>query len=192
MRILFVDDGSRSLSHLEQILHGHETKTIRFEEFDFGDPTRKKDVDLIILSGGGQYSVVGNEARFTKEIEFIRASPLPILGICFGSELIAYTFGATLTPLSKKVVGPYALTLLMPGDPLFANHPPLQVFESHRWAITSLSSDLVGLARSENGYEIIRHKTLPRLGFQFHPESPYHTTGGTPLLENALADLTQK
>ena len=192
MRILLIDNETRSLVNIHKALIEHDVHTIRFEEFDFGSTIIDKTSDLVILSGGGQYSVIENELRFAKEIEFIHTSPLPILGICLGSELIAHTFGATLERLVRKQTGPRALEILKPTDSLFADNPPLQVYESHRWAITSLPPDLIGLARSDSGFEIIRHTSLPRIGFQFHPESSVHTSGGYTLLLNALEILSKQ
>lgn len=192
MNILLIDNGTRQLQSLERALAPHTITTLRFEEFDFEFQVTGEHIDLVVLSGGGQYSVIGNELRFAKEIEFVRTSPIPILGICLGAELIAHAFGATLELLGHKETGPKKLEVLIPSDPLFDHNPQLQVFESHRWAITSLSSELIGLARSESGYEIIRHPTLPRLGFQFHPESSMHTSGGMNLLQRALETLPKQ
>ena len=192
MRILIVDNGTKSLQNLFLALQGHQVTARRFEDYDVDSPPNTQTTDLVILSGGSQYPIVHNEVRFARETELIRESPIPILGICFGAELIAYAFGSELKETGSRVHGPVTLTRLLPEDPLFASNPPLQVFESHTWSITTMGPELVGLARSEFGYEIFRHRTLPRYGFQFHPEARFHTNGGTELLENALRVLKQK
>lgn len=190
MRILLIDNGTRSLNNLEKSLSSHELTAIRFDELEFGNCNFEETSDLIVLSGGSQYPVVGNELRFSKVFELIRGATLPTIGICLGSELIARAYGAELNELDEKITGPRILTVLKTDDPLFSNNPQLQVYESHRWAITSLPPELIGLARSESGYEIIRHTSLPQIGFQFHPEASIHTPGGLSLLTNAIDTLT--
>ena len=190
MNILLIDTGSRSLEHLTDALKEHVVTIMRLEEFDMSS-TLPDRTELIVLSGSSQYTVINNEHRFSHIRDLILTSPLPILGICLGCELIAHTFGAPLTELESKSVGVRTLTITDPDDPLFENHPPLQVYESHHFAITSLPPTLRGIARSDSGFEIIRHASLPRLGFQFHPESTTHTSGGPTLLREALRTCTK-
>ncbi|USN56518.1 MAG: hypothetical protein H6766_05815 [Candidatus Peribacteria bacterium] len=62
------------------------------------------------------------------------------------------------------------------------NHKTYTVYEAHRYTIKELSKDLISLAQSSHGHEIIRHKEKPQRGFQFHPEANMDTTDGKELL----------
>jgi anthranilate/para-aminobenzoate synthase component II len=57
------------------------------------------------------------------------------------------------------------------------------VYEAHRWFIAKLSDVLITEAISECGPEIIRHQTLPQVGFQFHTEKFVYSTDGDELFQ---------
>lgn len=71
------------------------------------------------------------------------------------------------------------------------NFKSIDAWENHRWVVEKLGPDLIGLARSKLGYEIIRHSTKPIYGFQFHPEMLTKETKGAVIFNN-LVKLIQK
>ena len=103
------------------------------------------------------------------EINFIKNCRKPLIGICLGCELIAYAFGARLKKLDCKERGPLLIKFLDEKSGT-KEIDSVHVFENHRWAIQDLSDALVGLAKSRDGFVIIKHKNLPIYGLQFHPE----------------------
>jgi GMP synthase (glutamine-hydrolysing) len=191
MQILIIDNGSKNLTPLFSALQSHTLEIISFTDFDFSPPDTTS-ADLILLPGASQYGINDNQTLFTKESYFIRNTELPILGICFGAELIAHAYGSTLTQLPDKVDGIREISVINPDHPLFLNQPLLQVRESHYCAITAVHEPLLPLAVSETGVEIFEHSVKRHLGMQFHPESPQHTADGSWLLERVIDYLTLK
>ena len=157
MNIFLFNNGTKYLDELRRLLG------------KYGQTSERENADIIVLSGGHQLSVAKHPESYTDEIELIKSASVPILGICLGAEMIAYAFGATLTPLEKMEKGLIDIEIVK-NDGLFSGITNFKVYENHKWAITKLSDNLEGLARSESGFEIIKHKTKPIYGFQFHPE----------------------
>lgn len=182
MKILFVDNGTKYSNELKSLLKTAGEVTVIN---DIARLDNSHNFDLVVLSGGHQHSIIGHHDYYQKEINFIKNCNQPLLGICLGAELIAYTFGAKLEHLDKDEKGIKTITVLQ-NDGLFNDLKDFKVFESHKWAITKLSDDLLGLAKSQDGYEVIKHKDLLIYGFQFHPEMFENKTVGAKIFNNFL------
>ena len=139
-----------------------------------------KSYDLIILSWGSHYSVVQKPSHYTKEIALIQNTKIPLLWICLGCQLIAHAFGSELTLMPEKLFKEIEIRNGL-------DKKNYRVFEAHKYAITKLWSELKWIAKSKYGYEIIRHKTRPIRGFQFHPEVDMKHTQGKKILKEVLA-----
>ncbi|MEI8339738.1 MAG: gamma-glutamyl-gamma-aminobutyrate hydrolase family protein [bacterium] len=164
MRILLIDNGTTLLEKLKKLIPGEES-VIKAERFQ---SSQAEQFDVVILSGSSVYSLNENENNFTEELKFIRESGKSIIGICFGCELIAKTFGGTLGKLENKEKGEREIEIL---NPSLSNKQKARVYESHELVITKLPDDFEIQAESAAGPEIIKHKTLPIYGLQFHPEN---------------------
>lgn len=178
MKILLIDNGTTLLNKLRKLIPGEEI-VHTFDDFDI-DTTA---FDVAILSGGSKYQLVGNEDKFAKEIDFIKNTKIPIIGICFGYELVATAFGATLKELSEEKKGMYEVQVLDKN----LGEGIIRVYESHRWIISTLPSVLEVLAVSNDGPEIIRHKERSVYGMQFHPENFIEETEGDELFLKLLS-----
>src|ERR1043165_6755189 len=104
--ILIVDNTTTLLEKLNQLIPGHHTVV------PWTDIPNIEDIraDLIVLSGASTLPVPGlsgNEDAFGKEMQLIQSFPGPVVGICFGAELVARAFGGSLAPLSQKRAGPF-------------------------------------------------------------------------------------
>ncbi len=110
----------------------------------------------------------------------------PILGICYGMQLLAHSFGGKVAPAPRKEFGPAVLEVVNP-DPLFVGMPSrFQVWMSHGDRVEELPPDFEVLARTENSpYAVIAHRKLPIFGLQFHPEV-VHTPLGREIIANFL------
>lgn len=167
MQILVIDNNTSYLESLKGLLYPHSFSIIKWNEFKF----HKLDgYNLIILSGGHPNTVTYNHQLYEDEIKTILRSNIPILGICLGFELIVYAFGGKLKELPQKEKGEIEIQIIINNDTVVRNINSLRVFESHRWVVESLPKELIPLAKSKDGIEIVKHITRFIYGFQFHPE----------------------
>ena len=186
MNILLIDNGTTLLKKLQDLIPGSEV-TQKWNNVVFEND---KDFDLIVLSGGSAFPVFGNDAQCANERELIKNFSGPIIGICFGAELIANTFGGQLVELPEKVKGLREISVIK-DDPIFSGNKSLEVYESHGWAIKSLPEDFEILATSKNGIEVFKSKLKPIYGFQFHPENMTDVGGGDEVFLNAINRLVK-
>jgi GMP synthase (glutamine-hydrolysing) len=137
----------------------------------------------IILSGGPS-SVYGKKAPWP-DAEIFRLGA-PILGICYGLQLLVSYFGGKVAKADRREYGPADIDVIRP-DELFAGAPAVMpVWMSHGDAAESLPEGFVPLARSANApYAAIAHPARKFFGVQFHPEVQ-HTPFGKDVLANFL------
>jgi GMP synthase-like glutamine amidotransferase len=185
MKILIVDNGTSYLPQLITLLGDNIFHVVKYSEISF---VIDNDFDAIVLSGGHDFSVSGNEDMFRKEMDFVKNSNKPIFGICLGFEIIASAFGAKLELMEKKERGILDIQITKP-DEIFVNIPNFQVFESHRWVIKDPVDEFIVLACSKDGIEAIKHKTKSIYAVQFHPEMFVEKTCGNEIFHNFLYSI---
>lgn len=184
MRVLLIDNGTKHLPSLLSLLSGNLVKNVKV-----GKAANYKGYDLIILSGGSKKAVATNPEYFKKEIDLIKSSETPIIGVCEGCELIAYTYGGLLIRDSKKTLGLKKVRVITPN---VLNLPAsIRVYEAHRWNIKKVHHELVTIARSDNGIEILKHKDKNIIGLQFHPEMFPNLSDGKMVFRKILNSFTQ-
>jgi GMP synthase (glutamine-hydrolysing) len=166
MQILIIDNNTSYLESLKNLLYSHALSVIKCEEYIFH---QSDSYDLMILSGGHPNTVTNKHRLYQEEITTIQYSDTPILGICLGFELIVNAFGGTLKELPEKEKGEIEIEVIY-NDIILENIRNIKVKESHRWVVESLPPELIPLAKSKDGIEMIRHSTRCIYGFQFHPE----------------------
>lgn len=182
MKVLIVNNQTKHINKLKELLHNHEVTVFFYNQIDL---KLVKNFDLIILSGGSLFSILGHEQKYKKEIEIIKNSNKPIIGICLGFELIAYAFGSKLYKVNKKIKGILPIKIIN-NCRIFNNLPNFDVYEGHRWIIKKIPTDFIELARSESGIEAFKHKDKNLYGFQFHPEVFCDQTCGDEIFYNLL------
>lgn len=185
MKVLLIDNGTTLLTKLERLIPGHEIVR-SWKDFT---PEQCADADLVILSGGSKFQLTGNEGEFERELTLIRKTKKPLVGICFGCELIAVAWGGTLKEMKKKHKGIRKIAVLQPE--FFGGKTELSVFENHRWIIDAIPEGFEILAKSEQGPEMIKNKTLPIYGLQFHPENFVDQTEDDDVFLQFLSSVTQ-
>ena len=114
---------------------------------------------------------------------------IPILGICYGAQLMALQLGGTVARTGQGEYGRTELTLTA-ASPLFADWPSTSgVWMSHGDAITEVPAGFVATATSPGAPVAAMDDPERRLfGVQFHPEV-VHTERGSELFDHFLIDV---
>ncbi|HXH74307.1 MAG TPA: glutamine-hydrolyzing GMP synthase [Bacteriovoracaceae bacterium] len=140
----------------------------------------------LVLSGGPQ-SVFEDKTDYTP---FFENKNLPILGICYGMQIIGQYFGGKV---EKGVQGEYGLAALhtVPGFLIPGCPPVSDVWMSHSDHLIELPKNFKLILQSENGLTAgIKHELRPILGLQFHPEV-HHTVHGHDILTFFLNNVAE-
>ncbi len=140
----------------------------------------------VVLSGGPA-SVYDIDAPLIPTWVFERG--LPVLGICYGMQLLAHQLGGKVAPADEREYG-HAVVHRGDGESaLFAGLPSsLPVWMSHGDRIIELPPGFRSLAYSDNSPIAAMGNDRGTIGIQFHPEVA-HTPQGKQVLENFLYKL---
>jgi GMP synthase (glutamine-hydrolysing) len=136
----------------------------------------------LILSGGPS-SVYAKDAPMPDPAIFKMG--IPVLGICYGLQLLAQFLGGKVEPGRKREYGKGTLRVKDSYCPLFANLPEkLQVWNSHGDKLTRLPNGFKPVAVTENSvFAAIENRRRRMFGLQFHPEVA-HTPRGREIITN--------
>lgn len=128
--------------------------------------------DGVVLSGSpDMLSEQRIQKKYAVEIEAIKGTEVPLLGVCFGLQLIGCAFGSKVVK-NGPAIREYVDTQVLIPDSLFSGLPRIiRVFESHEEVVEPLPRNFVLLAKSPSSpIAAVRHTSLPMRGLQFHPE----------------------
>ena len=150
-------------------------------------PPTDASVRGVILSGSP--SSVRDENAPKPDLTGIKGK-LPLLGVCYGAQYLAYAFGGDVAPAPSREYGRAMLTVTDAEDALMKALPsPTQVWMSHGDTIVALPEGYRVIASTEDvanaAYRIEGEQTW---AIQFHPEV-YHSTDGMQLLRNFVVGI---
>jgi para-aminobenzoate synthetase component II len=186
MRVLVVDNYDSFVYNLVQYLAqlGAQVTVRRNDEVDLDE---LDGVDGVLVSPGP-----GTPERAGASIDVIRRSAeraLPVLGVCLGHQAIGVAWGGVVERAPELLHGKTSL-VAHEGTGVFAGLPnPLVATRYHSLSIRpdTLPDMLEVTGRTDGGVIMaVRHRELPVVGVQFHPESVL-TVGGHRLLANWMA-----
>jgi GMP synthase (glutamine-hydrolysing) len=140
-----------------------------------------------ILSGGPA-SVYAPDAPLLSPS--ILASGKPILGICYGMQVLAHQLGGEVEPGHKREYGPAVVRVVNdPPAAIFRGLPPeFSVWMSHGDVVRHLPPGFKAAATSDNSPSAAMWNGNGVIGLQFHPEV-VHTSHGSQLLGNFLTEV---
>jgi len=181
-KIIILDFGSQTTQLIGRRLRelNEYCEILPYNKF----PTDTKNIKGIILSGS-PYSVYDPTAFKTDLNEF--RGKFPVLGICYGAQLMAYTSGGSVESAGTREYGRANISTIDAEDELLKGIlPGSQIWMSHGDSITRILDNFKKIASTADvdlaAFHIEGEKTW---GVQFHPEV-FHTTDGTQVLENFL------
>lgn len=137
----------------------------------------------IVLSGGPSSVFDRNAPRLNKQLFELG---VPILGICYGLQLLAYELGGVVEPSTKREYGLAKLTRTDTRSLLLgAKSAAGSVWMSHGTSVTRLPEGFVATATSDGIIAVAENSRQKLFGFQFHPEVS-HSTHGRSMLKKFL------
>jgi len=141
----------------------------------------------LILSGGPS-SVYAKDAPLPDPAIFRLGTP--VLGICYGLQILGHFLGGRVEPGLKREYGKGTLRVADSFSPLFANLPEtLQVWNSHGDRLTKLPAGFKAVATTQNSDSAaIQNLDARMFGLQFHPEVA-HTPQGSEILANFVHNI---
>jgi GMP synthase (glutamine-hydrolysing) len=146
----------------------------------------RRNPKAIILSGGPM-SVYDDEAP--KPDPGIWSGRIPVLGICYGAQLMALELGGDVLPTTKREYGPANVTITDGGGLFSGLGRDQPVWMSHGDSITRLPDGFTSTAQTDStAFAGLQAPSRNLYGIQFHPEV-VHTPMGRDVLRNFVLDI---
>ncbi len=164
--ILVIDCGSDKVPAIENVL---TELNYNFETKPF---TVLNDIEVeeylgVIISGSP--ILIAEDNPFLSYFEFLKTYKNPVLGICFGHQIIGAVFGAEIY-MQKAIRAETAIEIINSSGLFNSIEQPMLMVEDHTEAV-KVPDNFNLLAQSEScENEAMQHKMLPIFGVQFHPE----------------------
>jgi anthranilate synthase/aminodeoxychorismate synthase-like glutamine amidotransferase len=186
VRILLVDNYDSFVYNLEQALGelGADPMVFRNDALSVDGIVRQQPDAVLISPGPGRPEDAGVSMAVVSEL----SGRLPLLGVCLGHQCIGAAFGASIVRAPELMHGKTS-AIHHHGDGIFTGLPnPFVATRYHSLVVSpeSVPDVLEVTATTADGVIMgLRHRTLPVIGVQFHPESIL-TPSGPSLLANFL------
>jgi len=130
------------------------------------------EFDGVALSGSpDMLSEKRTQAKFASEIDAIRESRVPVLGVCFGHQMMAIAFGSEVIKDREHVLK-FVRTRVLTNDSLFEGLPRSMVLLESRYEVAKSLPEGFDLLASSDTSQVaaMKHRTRPLYGVQSHPE----------------------
>ncbi len=184
-KIIILDFGSQTTQLIGRRVRELNTycEILPYNKMPYDDPS----VIGVILSGS-PFSVY-DEKAFKTELDRLRGH-YPVLGICYGAQFIALTYGGKVEPADSREYGRARLAEVNNSDPLLKGiEKGAQVWMSHGDTITALPEGFSIIASTDQvPVAAFRDENEKMWGVQFHPEV-YHSECGMQILENFVVGI---
>lgn len=191
MRTLIIDNylpNSPQIEKLYDVISNVTVHTVEVKEASTVSAGENfKYIDVLVLSGS-QHKLTesGVFEAYTNLSDIVRATEKPVLGICFGHQLLCMAYGADIKVYEKALEGYYMVHRVVKDEVFAGLGERFVVTQSHLEYVEEVPYGFIKLAESPNcPVEIIKHDVLPKYGFQCHLErfDDKHPAG-IALLEN--------
>ena len=189
-KILIVDFGSQFTQLIARKIRelGVYSEIISHKKINNTNIFKKKTTG-IVLSGGPLNVYENKKYKFNKKILNLG---IPILGICFGHQIIAKELGGKVKQSKHREFGLTEVRKINKSlltNNVFDKKNIVKVWMSHADQVSKLPKNFKVIASSKNSrFTIVENKKKNFYGVQFHPEVT-HTKNGKKLLSNFLFSI---
>ncbi len=165
--ILIIDFGSTKTPWIKEIIgNSVSCEVVGFYDFD------EKHVDnysAVVFSGAPILLTEVDHEPYLKVFDWVKRYEKPILGICFGHQLLGLLHGASVS-LQREDRGMQWIEVIAP-NPLFDDMDnPVEMQEDHCESISVPPGFVLSATSDATVNEAMHHKSKPFFGVQFHPE----------------------
>ena len=195
MKILLINNNTYYKNRLQDLLKRHELTIINYDQVSGYDV---EPYDVIVLSGGGivedgrKRSLKRFSHLYEDQIRLVKEAKKPIIGICLGCQIIGFAYGAEIHRYFKSRRKGLFPIVAIQRNKLMSGAEEAMVFQSNHWIITELPDELLCIAASDEGAEIIKVKNMPIWGVQFHPEREEKDGDGRKIFNRILKRIAQE
>tara|TARA_B100001741_G_scaffold146705_1_gene121050 strand:- start:379 stop:1155 length:777 start_codon:yes stop_codon:yes gene_type:complete len=177
MKILLIDNSKANLCEFTRLLESKLTNMTSSllccqTVDDVINFTNSENFDAVILSGSSlNLSQPQKFDNIHKSVSaLLRMSNIPVLGICFGMQMISTAYGGQIKRLShvlneQRTIHVQKGSVLLNGESCNIN-----VTLSHQDFVEKIPSDFKSYSKLGDTHQIIESVKFQRFGVQFHPE----------------------
>ncbi|MCZ2101937.1 MAG: glutamine-hydrolyzing GMP synthase [Chitinophagales bacterium] len=184
--VLILDFGSQFTQLIARRLR---ELNIYCEIYPYNKIPDRQDIKAVILSGSPLSVLEGNTIDFDLNQVIGR---YPVLGICYGAQMLAHKLGGQVVRSDKREYGKAIMTIEKDDQLFKGTDKASQVWMSHSDSIERVPDGFEVLARTEGVNAAFRAKDgqypFPVYGLQFHPEV-VHSIFGSQILSNFIMDI---
>ena len=166
-QIIIIDCGSSKVQDIQRCLEelNAETEVFKWNEL----PKNISSAKGIVISGNPTLITLNDPQPYLTHLAFLTEFEQPILGICFGHQIIGMLHGATVT-MGQESRGVESLKIVSSSS-LFNDLKDDIVMGQDHCEEINLPKDFKLIASSQTcEVEAMQHKFKPIFGVQFHPE----------------------
>lgn len=191
MKVLVIDNHTGRIPDWEKLLllnNFEKVDVVRIENFIYGDDS---EYDLVVLTGATGLAIPTHFDEYKEEFKLILGRKKPILGVCVGFQAIVTAFGGKL--LYREIEGIKGIIDMnsVANDQIFGDKIEFKVFESHKYYVSEVPTELITLAQSKYNIEVVKHILRPIYGFQFHPEVIDPQNDGSEIFKNFVEKIVK-
>ena len=158
---------------------GYMAKLYALEDLD-----QSHEPGAVILSGGPKSTTDADAPDI--DFEWLQSLNVPVLGVCYGMQLLNIKHGGTVKASNKREYGPAALLPETCAGLYRDMSPSSQVWMSHSDTVDHLAEGCRVIARNAEGVPVSLQWGETTFGIQFHPEVT-HSHEGRTILRNFLS-----
>jgi anthranilate/para-aminobenzoate synthase component II len=181
MNILLINHNTSDIDRINYLLENHTVTMIQIEDFE---SSNLDNIDLIMLDGDNPSELDLEDEAFNSIKSVLLSTNKPVIGFELFAQLIASTFGCNLK--ARESFDDITEVEIIKDLSIFDGLYEFEIYESDRLIISDLAPDLIPLAKSEHGYEIVKHASKEIWALQFLPEMFVDETLGDEMIINLI------